>query len=109
MGRIQQIDNSLDAAAFSTACHGIQSRRKIGSVVNVATLRTGCCSMRKNSKQKSIDRTVNAVAFTTQCRGMHGQLKTRAKDRIVNAATFYLGCRGIGLEAEKKIKEFDFY
>ena len=52
---------------------------------------------------------MNATAFTTQCRSMRGQLKTRAKDRIVNAATFYLGCRGICLEAEKKIKEFDFY
>ena len=54
-------------------------------------------------------RIVNAAAFTTQCRGMRGQLKTRAEDRIVDAVAFYLGCRGIGPEAEKKIKEFDFY
>ena len=29
MGRIQQIGSSLDAAAFSIACHGIQNGRKL--------------------------------------------------------------------------------
>ena len=54
-------------------------------------------------------RTVNVTAFTTQCRDMRGQLKTHVEDRIVDVVAFYLRCRSIGPEAEKKIKEFDFY
>ena len=108
MCRIQQIGNSLDAAACSGACHGMQNGRKLAVLRMLQHDGLDAAACDKIAYKRfwaelwvSQHALLSVTTCTTQCRGMRGKMKTRSEDRIEDAAAYYHGCRDMGPEAEK--------